>query len=454
MFAKFKYERIPLSLIKLDERNPRIVTQVKLSKEEDIINYLFDHEDLASFMKKIASEGHNRGAERPYVIKNGKEYVVVEGNTRIAAYKLLTGAIKAPEDDASKVPLISNSMKEELLAIDCTVAPSRDALLPIMANAHFGLGDKSKWGYLGSRKAVYDEWQSGKTLPQLASAFDRKEGAIRDLILEYKLYLESLELGWTKAEMEKLLDPAVQFNPPVRFLQTTGHKSAVGVELDRTNLEIQFLAQDSKKKLKHLVKKLVIDSMNGLSATSTYQEVFADFDLVASTVSPMGGGSEEPSSKTPIERTASTDQPPPSGTTPPPKEPPPKLPKGALFSYPATSNNALHKQLMSEARKINANNFPAAATALLRCIVESLLKSIILGQAANAENKLLSLESAIDICLSNNVQLSPDDKRIIKEFKKSHLDYVNLGAHGTIVPNATRLMAARDCIDQFVLRNI
>lgn len=74
-----------------------------------------------------------------------------------------------------------------------------------MASAHFGLGDKSKWGYLGSRKSVYDEWIGGKSVAQLASAFDKKPGQIRDLILQYQLYLAALNLDWTEAEKNELL---------------------------------------------------------------------------------------------------------------------------------------------------------------------------------------------------------------------------------------------------------
>lgn len=130
------------------------------------------------------------------------------------------------------------------------------------------------------------------------------------------------------------------------------------------------------------------------------------------------------------------------------------MPKGALFGYDPSTNSAIHLQLMKEAKSLNSEKFPAAGTALLRCIVETLLKSIIHDQGANGANTLLSLEKALDICLSNQVQLNADDKKILKEFKKSHLDYVNLGTHGTMIPNALRLMAARDCIDQFVMRNI
>jgi hypothetical protein len=138
----------------LDDRNTRIVTQTKLSSQAEILAYLFKHEDLEAFIKKIALEGKNFGAERPYVVKTGTHYTVIEGNTRIAAYKVLTGLISVPSEYGASVPHISQSAKTSLLSVDCSIAPSRDALLPIMTSAHFGLGDKSKWGYLGSRKAT------------------------------------------------------------------------------------------------------------------------------------------------------------------------------------------------------------------------------------------------------------------------------------------------------------
>src|SRR5258708_7023493 len=148
MFTNFKYESVPLKDIALDDRNPRIVSQTPLSSQGQIVSYLYENEDLEAFTKKIASEGKNIGAERRYAIKKGSGYIVIEGNTRIAAYKLLTGLIKPPQDYAGTVPHISDATKNHLLAVDCSVAPDRDALMPIMANAYFGTGHKSKRVYL------------------------------------------------------------------------------------------------------------------------------------------------------------------------------------------------------------------------------------------------------------------------------------------------------------------
>jgi hypothetical protein len=156
MYKGFKYIAIKLDQIRLDPRNPRLITQKQLASEDEIVAYLFEHEGLASFIKVIVAEGRNPGAERPYVVQDGGHYIVVEGNTRVAAYKLLTGLLLAPEKYKSQVPHISRVLKNSLLTIDVSVAPNRDALMPVMARAHFGLGEKSKWRYLGSRKVLYE----------------------------------------------------------------------------------------------------------------------------------------------------------------------------------------------------------------------------------------------------------------------------------------------------------
>jgi hypothetical protein len=261
MFAGFKYESVPLKDIALDDRNPRIVSQTPLSSQGEILSYLYENEDLESFVKKIASEGKNLGAERPYVVKKGSGYIVIEGNTRIAAYKLLTGLVKPPSDHAGTVPHISDATRKNLQNIDCSIAPDRDALMPIMASAHFGTGDKSKWGYLGSRKAVYDEWKSGKTLPKLAKLFHVTQGEIKELILEYQLYRKALSLTWTHTEKDILLKPNLAFNPPVRFLQSSGHKDKMGISYDNANLKV-VMAKDADKKFKHLLNKLVINPVS------------------------------------------------------------------------------------------------------------------------------------------------------------------------------------------------
>jgi hypothetical protein len=438
MYSALKYETLPLKDIILDDRNPRLVTQSKLSKQDDILSYLYAHEDLDEFVHKIAHDGRNQGAERPYVVRSGSKYVVIEGNTRIATYKILTGLLTPPT--GYSVPHITAATLESLANVDCTVAPNRELLMPIMASAHFGLGDKSKWGYLGSRKIIYDEWKAGNNLAKLAKVFKLTQGEVKDFILEYVLYQKALSLGWTSQEKERLLDPAVAFNPPVRFLQTSGHKEKMGISYDSTNLKV-VVTSDANKKFKHLLKKLVISPVKGLGATASYDAVFADYGTSGkgTTTSTSGGGTTSGGGSTGK-----------GGKT---KGAGKKKPN-ALFAYQPTMTNALVVQLMKEARDIDAKKFPASATFLLRNIVESVLKHIIDDQKANKTGSSLDLEGSLNLCKSNQVNLPVNDKKILTQFKQDHLSYLNLGAHGNIIPNPDRVAAARDCIDQFIKKHV
>ena len=270
------------------------------------------------------------------------------------------------------------------------------------------------------------------------------------------LYLEALELEWTQAEKDVLLRPSIEFNPPVRFLQSTGHKQLVGIELDKVNLEVKFTDANAKAKFKYLVKRTVIDD-NGPSATASYGEVFADF--VVPTTQEGGGAAQEAkgngadansagSSDAGMQTKGST-----SGAATGGGTEGNGLKPNALFNYAVTRNDLTLRQLMKEAKGLNTKNFPAAGSALLRSVVEVILKLIIDEKGINQSGKLHDLASAVNLVIGQ-ASISADDTKILKEFRTSHVGYINLTAHATIVPNHGRLMMARDCIDAFVKRNI
>lgn len=326
-----------------------------------------------------------------------------------------------------------------------------------MASAHFGTGDKSKWGYLGSRKAVYDEWKSGKTLPKLAKLFHVTQGEIKELILEYQLYRKALSLTWTYTEKDILLKPNLAFNPPVRFLQSSGHKDKMGISYDNANLKV-VMAKDADKKFKHLLNKLVINPVKGLGATASYDAVFADF---GTTPSKSKGGSSKSGGTTGAGGTgvgsgggggSSGGG---TGTSGSPSTTGGAAAKsGTMFAYPVKMNSGLIKQLMKEAKDLKCSKFPASATFLLRNIVEAMLRHIIDDQKANTSGKTLDLEGCLNLCATQLVNLPATDKKILSEFKKDHLSFLNLGAHGNLIPHETRLMQARDTIDQFVKKHV
>lgn len=117
-------------------------------------------------------------------------------------------------------------------------------------------------------------------------------------------------------------------------------------------------------------------------------------------------------------------------------------------------NSGLIAQLLKEAKDISLKRYPASATFLLRNIIESILKHIIDEQGGNKAGKSHDLEGALNFIASNAIDIPAGDKKILAEFKKDHLNYLNLGAHGNLIPNESRVAAARDSIDQFVKKYV
>ena len=71
----------------LDPENIRLGLELK-SSQEALINDLFSNEKAMRVLESIASDGFFPD-EMPVVIKEGKKYIVIDGNRRLAALKVL-----------------------------------------------------------------------------------------------------------------------------------------------------------------------------------------------------------------------------------------------------------------------------------------------------------------------------------------------------------------------------
>jgi hypothetical protein len=413
MYNQLKLATLQLDKIILDPKNPRLVSLKKGSTEYEIVEYFFRHEDLLGFIKRIVADGKNSAAERPYVYKSGKKFVVAEGNTRIAAYKVITGMVVPAKEWLTQLPMISDEFKKELLLVDVSISPSRELLAPIKARLHFGRGDKAVWSWLSSRKEIYEEYNRLKSISAVAGVFDRSQAEITEFLLEYDLYLESLKLKWNASETAVLTEPRLEFNPPVRFLQTQGHKEKVGVSYDKNTIKIVFADSEAKKKLKHIVQKLVINKTKGIGATATYDEVFADYVAPGPSKQALPNASSSGSSATvkgPPHSRASVPTAP-----PPPMQPssrPAVLKAGRLFDCKPSTAHPLLEQLFAEAAELDCRKYPGAGAMLLRCIIEATFKKLISANNLDPAGSVNTINNAVSLLISEQKSpLTKEEKR-------------------------------------------
>ena len=131
-------KRLSVASLFLDESNSRLGRETSGRAPREIIQYLFDHDKALDVARSIATRGYFEN-EPLLAISEGRHYVVVEGNRRLAALKalkepgLLTGSMgRQVERLARQTDL------EAISRVPVTIAPNRRATDRLISCRHIG----------------------------------------------------------------------------------------------------------------------------------------------------------------------------------------------------------------------------------------------------------------------------------------------------------------------------
>ncbi|MDY7373237.1 hypothetical protein UE233_11400 [Acinetobacter oleivorans] len=125
---------ISLELLEFDPQNPRLPQNINGEDERAVISYLIDDANIPELMMSIGEQGYFDG-EPLLVVPRDNHFIVVEGNRRLCALKLLSD--KAPAPRASKkidsIRLTSPNIPK---IIPCQVFHSREDILSYLGYRH------------------------------------------------------------------------------------------------------------------------------------------------------------------------------------------------------------------------------------------------------------------------------------------------------------------------------
>jgi hypothetical protein len=155
--------------VRLDPRNVRLEsTDAKV--EADIMEDLFANEDALRLVEGICSVGYLTH-EVPVVVHRDGEYVVVEGNRRIAALKALQNPMLVP-DYSNRISAIQKRYPDypKITKVEALVAPSQDVADQLIAAIHTG---NLRRPWTPSRQAAFFQAQidSGRTYQELVHRY-------------------------------------------------------------------------------------------------------------------------------------------------------------------------------------------------------------------------------------------------------------------------------------------
>lgn len=169
--------------MRLDFENPRFAAHLSGAENElDGIRRLLDHADLRELVETIAANGFIN-FEPLIVLRQDSAYLVLEGNRRLAAVRLLNRPEWA-EDLGVALPPMSDAAKQSLTSIEVQAVASRDDARQFVGFKH--INGPHKWDSFakGTFAANWyrQEKDSGVTLRGVARRLGDRHDTIKRLV--------------------------------------------------------------------------------------------------------------------------------------------------------------------------------------------------------------------------------------------------------------------------------
>jgi hypothetical protein len=239
-----------VSELLIDPENPRLPEDQQLASQFDLLRYMVAHYDLEELGWSMTIRGYF--SEEPLLVVAAQDrlghFVVVEGNRRLAALKLLTDetARTAVQGGAFWEELASLAIEEghDLSQVPVRVYPDRKDLLEYLGFRH--VSGLMPWEAEAKARFVYRLIvENGYDFQRAAQTIGSRQDAIRRQFVAWSALEQARRAGID-------VTPAIQrFGVFYRALQVPGTREFLGLEgwLDATPASRDPLGVDGPRKL-------------------------------------------------------------------------------------------------------------------------------------------------------------------------------------------------------------
>ena len=237
---------IHLNNLHLDFQNPRLPESFRknLSDEEDIIYWMLQDASIIELMLSIGQNGFFIG-EALLVVKEDSKYIVVEGNRRLTALKLLQNPSLA-QIHTRKIQKVLDETNHREESIPCLVFNKREEILQYLGYKHI-TGIKpwsmlSKARYLHSLVPFLESKILSKQARELAKKIGSRSDYVKRVLVSYYIYEIIKDNGFYN--IYRLDETTFSFNYIAESLRYENIKKFINVHLDN---ETPLKSLDAKK---------------------------------------------------------------------------------------------------------------------------------------------------------------------------------------------------------------
>ncbi|MHC1722955.1 MAG: hypothetical protein AB9836_07125 [Aminipila sp.] len=250
MPLKYDYKTVRISDLLLDDENPRFASSKLVNEssskvtQEAIIAHLLKYADIIKLANRIKEVSALHGAELITCYQRDDGYVVLEGNRRTCACKLLLNRNLIPEEYKKSFPFVNDATKENIEEVMVIVYPNRDSVQAYLSDRH--ISGVKKWTALEKNNYYMNLFERHKTIDKVKEHTSDGLAAIRNSIRKYQFFMDVYDVikeKYPDLEIEK-----IDYLPMVdRFLDTLiGSDEEVGLNLNLNTETLKYECEESK----------------------------------------------------------------------------------------------------------------------------------------------------------------------------------------------------------------
>lgn len=192
MASNTNFLEVKVPNLLLDPLNPRLPERLRGAKDKDILNWMLSDATLIDLMASIAENGFFPG-EPIIAIAEGKNYIVIEGNRRLAAIKLLNNPELASVSPKSVQSLAEEALKLKNIpqSVWVYVVSKREEVENYLGFRH--VTGVKQWPVISKARYLNHLYEQKKdknydTYKELAREIGSKAPYVRRLLTGYKAF--------------------------------------------------------------------------------------------------------------------------------------------------------------------------------------------------------------------------------------------------------------------------
>lgn len=204
---------IPVTEVKLDKHNPRMPENSESLTQEDILNLMVNDYRIIELAESIATKGF-MPLDNMVITYEDSIPVVLEGNRRVAALKLLINPAIAPIKERQKFEALSSQIDAKIIMNpNFAIAPSREAASPLILDRHTVATD-IPWSSIMQAEFHRDILRKrGLDTPtkEVLDEFNLKEKEMTDSLLRLSVYERACSFSYPNASIEERVKDKLNF---------------------------------------------------------------------------------------------------------------------------------------------------------------------------------------------------------------------------------------------------